>query len=230
VRAAATVRTDPVLLMAVADKESSFLTEVQARTSPGAGGEQVVVGDAVDAGRAEGGVEVVDRLAQGGELVTARPAVTMMADLLVMPTPRIQIQTAQARAAHGPGHHRHAAMGGAVAEREDVPVGSRHPQGASLCRARTAIRRSLPGIVLTCASVAVISPHLAGFLRRTGTERAAGWTASSRVRWRLLAWCRPSAQPAAAPAKVWPTAQVELGRKTGRMLGPRYGEACPGSC
>ncbi|AWN49691.1 transglycosylase SLT domain protein [Methylobacterium terrae] len=37
VRAAATVRTDPVLLMAVADKESSFLTEVQARTSSATG-------------------------------------------------------------------------------------------------------------------------------------------------------------------------------------------------
>ncbi|AWN53467.1 transglycosylase SLT domain-containing protein [Methylobacterium sp. 17Sr1-1] len=37
VRAAATVRTDPVLLMAVADKESSFVTEVQARTSSATG-------------------------------------------------------------------------------------------------------------------------------------------------------------------------------------------------
>ena len=35
----------------------------------------------------------------GAELVTARPAVTMMADLLVMPTPRIQVQTVQARTA-----------------------------------------------------------------------------------------------------------------------------------
>ncbi|GJD50685.1 hypothetical protein OPKNFCMD_3430 [Methylobacterium crusticola] len=37
VKAAAAVRTDPVLLMAVADKESSFLTEVQARTSSATG-------------------------------------------------------------------------------------------------------------------------------------------------------------------------------------------------
>ena len=37
VRAAATVRTDPVLLMAVADKESSFVTAVQAKTSSATG-------------------------------------------------------------------------------------------------------------------------------------------------------------------------------------------------
>ncbi|MEH3146964.1 MAG: transglycosylase SLT domain protein [Methylobacterium frigidaeris] len=37
VRAAVTVKTDPVLLMAVADKESSFITEVQARTSSATG-------------------------------------------------------------------------------------------------------------------------------------------------------------------------------------------------
>lgn len=37
VRAAQTVQTDPVLLMAVADKESSFITEVQAKTSSATG-------------------------------------------------------------------------------------------------------------------------------------------------------------------------------------------------